>query len=128
MAIAESLGRQTRAGRADLPAPPPLEEVNKLITGLGSPLPLTIAAGSPAVGKTLAELNLRGLTGATVLAIRRDDDAVLVPSGRERLRAGDVLAVAGTRDAVEAANQILGDGWHSPFDTMVIELPRQESE
>lgn len=122
MAIAESLGRQTRAGRADLPAPPPLEEVNKLITGLGSPVPIRIAELSPAVGKTLAELNLRGLTGATVLAIRRGEDAVLVPSGRERLQGGDVLAVAGTRDAVELANQLLGDERHSPFDTMVIDL------
>jgi hypothetical protein len=47
---------------------------------------------------------------------------VLVPSGRERLQGGDVLAVAGTRDAVELANQLLGDERHSPFDTMVIDL------
>jgi CPA2 family monovalent cation:H+ antiporter-2 len=106
MAIAESLGRQTREGRADAKTPP-LDEVNQLITGLGSPVSLRLEERSPAVGKTLAELNLRGLTGATVLAIRRGDDAVLVPSGHERLVVGDVLAVAGTRDAVEAAERLL---------------------
>lgn len=121
MAIAESLGRQTRAGRADLPLPPPLEEVNKMITGLGSPVPIKLVDGSPAVGKTLAELNLRGLTGATVLAIRRNEDSVLVPSGHERLQVGDVLAVAGTRESVEIANQLLGDKTFSPYDTVVID-------
>lgn len=60
-----------------------------------------------AVGKTLAEISLRGLTGATVVAIQRGDESVLVPSGRERLLAGDVLAIAGTHDAVEAAKELL---------------------
>jgi CPA2 family monovalent cation:H+ antiporter-2 len=78
-----------------------------MILGLGSPVSLQLAGGSPAIGKTLAELNLRGLTGATVLAIRRGDDAVLVPSGHERLMIGDRLAVAGTREAVEAARNLL---------------------
>jgi CPA2 family monovalent cation:H+ antiporter-2 len=59
------------------------------------------------VGKTLAQIELRGLTGATVLAIQRGDRSVLVPSGHERLEAGDVLAIAGTRDAVEAAKTLL---------------------
>ena len=53
-----------------------------------------------AVGKTLAEIKLRGLTGATVLAIQRGDESILVPAGHERLQAGDVLAIAGTHDAV----------------------------
>jgi CPA2 family monovalent cation:H+ antiporter-2 len=63
--------------------------------------------GNPAVGRTLAEIKLRGLTGATVLAIQRGDESVLVPSGHERLQAGDVLAIAGTREAVEAARELL---------------------
>jgi CPA2 family monovalent cation:H+ antiporter-2 len=47
------------------------------------------------------------LTGATVLAIQRGEQSVLVPSGHERLQAGDVLAIAGTHDAVEAAKELL---------------------
>ena len=63
--------------------------------------------GTAAVGKTLAEIKLRGLTGATVLAIQRGDESVLVPSGHERLQAGDILAIAGTHDAVDAAKELL---------------------
>jgi len=33
---------------------------------------------------------------------------VLVPTAKERLRAGDVLAVAGTHEAIEAARAALG--------------------
>ena len=43
------------------------------MTGLGSPLPAHIRAGNPNVGQTLADLNIRTLTGATVLANRRKD-------------------------------------------------------
>jgi CPA2 family monovalent cation:H+ antiporter-2 len=59
------------------------------------------------VGKTLAQLNLRGLTGATVLAIHRGGGDVSVPTAGEVLRAGDVLALAGTHAAVEAAKGLL---------------------
>ena len=61
-----------------------------------------------AVGKTLAELNVRGLTGATVLAVTRQDGAVTIPTAHEVLREGDRLALAGTREAVEAAQRLLG--------------------
>ena len=71
---------------------------------------MRLVAASPAVGRTLAELNLRGLTGATVLAIQRGDAGLLVPTAREVLAAGDVLALAGTQEAVEAARRgALGD-------------------
>ena len=66
-----------------------------------------MSAESASVERTLAELNLRGLTGATVLAILRHDEQVLVPSGRERLRAGDVLAVAGSEEAIAAVRELL---------------------
>jgi CPA2 family monovalent cation:H+ antiporter-2 len=64
-------------------------------------------AGSPAVGRSLAELNLRGATGATVLAIARGEEGILVPTAQEVLRAGDVLALAGTHDAIDAARELL---------------------
>ncbi len=77
------------------------------MTGLGSPLPARIRAGNPNVGQTLADLNIRGLTGATVLAIRRKDLTVLIPAGHDRLEAGDILAIAGSHDAVYAAKMLL---------------------
>jgi CPA2 family monovalent cation:H+ antiporter-2 len=110
-AMVQAIGRQTRKGRAmeanQLEAQQQLDEVNRIITGLGSPVSVELQPGSPAVGKTLAEVKLRGLTGATVLAIERERDSVVVPSGRERLEAGDVLAVAGTHAAIEAAKELL---------------------
>jgi len=67
------------------------------------------------VGRTLANLNLRGATGAIVLAIARGGEGVLVPTGHEELRADDVLALAGTHEAVAAAKQLLsGDGAPPP--------------
>ncbi|NVJ01686.1 cation:proton antiporter [Myxococcus sp. AM009] len=84
-----------------------LDHVSKVLPGLGEPVPVRLEVSSPAAGKTLAEVNLRGLTGATVLAIRRGDSSVSVPSAQEVLQPGDVLALTGTHDAVEAAKSLL---------------------
>ncbi len=84
-----------------------LERAYALLPGLGEPVPVRIAEASAAVGRSLADLELRGRTGATVVAISRDEDVVLVPDGHEVVRAGDVLALAGTRGAIEAAKELL---------------------
>jgi CPA2 family monovalent cation:H+ antiporter-2 len=103
-ALVEALAAQASRG-----APPArgLEQVDRLLPGLGHLTPLRLEAASPAVGRTLADLDLRGLTGATVLAIQRGDAGLSVPSAREVLRSGDVLAITGTEDAVEAARRVL---------------------
>ena len=87
-----------------------LDRVDALLPGLGHLVPIEIPASSPAVGRTLAEVDLRGQTGATVLAIRRGSSALTVPSAQETLRAGDVLALTGSDDAVAAAGEILRGG------------------
>jgi K+:H+ antiporter len=84
-----------------------LEGVHQLLPGLGRLAAVRLGPTSPAAGRTLAELNLRGLTGATVLAITRRDGGVIVPSATERIGAGDLLALAGTHEAVEAARRLL---------------------
>lgn len=107
--IVEALAAQTRrvGGSADQPS---LGAVHALLPGLGEPVPVRLDASSPAVGRTLADLNLRGVTGATVLAITRAEQGI-VPTAREPLHEGDVLALAGTHEAVEAAVSLLrGDG------------------
>ena len=76
--------------------------------------------GSPAVGRSLAELNLRAITGATLLAITRGEQGILVPTAKQVLRAGDVLALAGTHDAIDAARALLtqpGEGRPAPGST-----------
>jgi len=78
-----------------------------LLPGLGNATPVPIVAGSPAVGRTLKQINLRGLTGATVIAIDRDAADVIYPTGDEELRAGDALILTGTHEAVQAAQEML---------------------
>ncbi len=65
---------------------------------------------SYAVGKTLAELDLRAVTGATVVAIRSADDEHRLPTGQEPLRVGDVLALAGTAASIAQARTLLLQG------------------
>lgn len=89
---------------------PTLTDVHALLPGIGEPIPFRLQAAYPAVGKSLAELNLRGLTGATALAIHRGDQDVLIPTAQEVLQAGDVLVLAGTHDAIEAAKAALAEG------------------
>jgi CPA2 family monovalent cation:H+ antiporter-2 len=105
-ALTEMLVRQTRNSRGahDEPA---IGATADILSGLGSPVPVEIERGNPHVGKTLAEIKLRGLTGATVLAIQRGNESITIPAGRDSLQEGDVLAIAGTHEAVEAAKELL---------------------
>ena len=84
-----------------------MQRVRAALPGLGEPVSLRVTDDSAAAERTLAELNLRGVTGATVLAIVRRGETVLVPSGHERVHAGDVLAVAGSEEAIAAAREML---------------------
>jgi len=84
-----------------------LDRVHQMLPGLGEPIVVRLTEASPAINRTLAQLNLRGLTGATVLAIMRAGEPVVVPTGREILRAGDRLALAGAEDSVAAAVEML---------------------
>jgi CPA2 family monovalent cation:H+ antiporter-2 len=87
-----------------------LQRAYQLLPGLGEPVPVRIDEHSSVSGRSLSEIELRGRTGATVVAISRGTDVVLVPDGHEVLRPGDVLALAGTRDAIEAAKRLVAHG------------------
>ena len=108
-AMVDAIGRQ---GRSENPAEGEhaLQRAYRLLPGLGEPVPVRIEASSHAVGQSLADLGLRGRTGATVIAISRGPEVVLVPDGHVELKAGDVVALAGTRTAIEAARQVLLEG------------------
>jgi CPA2 family monovalent cation:H+ antiporter-2 len=94
--------------------PPSLDTVGRILPGLGDPVSLRIEPGSALEGQTLAGANLRGVTGATVLAIVRGDEQVLMPSGQETLREGDVLAVVGSHEAVESARSLFATSAPAP--------------
>lgn len=78
------------------------QAVHDAMPWFGSLQSLTIPAGSAAVGRTLAEINLRGRTGANVVAIHRAKET-LIPSPDDALQAGDILAVTGSPKAIAAA-------------------------
>ncbi|MBK8238009.1 MAG: cation:proton antiporter [Deltaproteobacteria bacterium] len=80
---------------------------DQVLPGLGDITPCTLAATSSACGRTLGQIDLRGRTGAIVLAIERDDAHIVVPSSAQELRAGDVLAPVGSREAIAAALELL---------------------
>jgi CPA2 family monovalent cation:H+ antiporter-2 len=78
-----------------------------LIPGLGEPVLVELPPSARAVGQTLKTLNLRGLTGATVMALQHGDGTTTVPTGDEVLSARDVLVLAGSTEAVAAARALL---------------------
>jgi CPA2 family monovalent cation:H+ antiporter-2 len=102
--VAEVLARQGEGEELSL------EDAQSLLPGLGDVTPVRLGRASPAVGHTLAELDLRARTGASVIAITRPEDEereVIAPTGRETLREGDVLALAGSRKSIQAARAAL---------------------
>jgi CPA2 family monovalent cation:H+ antiporter-2 len=78
-----------------------------LVDGIGNVFQLELHPACRAIGKTLAELNLRGATGAAVLAITRGTSEVMIPTGHEVLEPGDLLAMAGTTESIDAARELL---------------------
>src|ERR1700716_1332091 len=83
-----------------------LEDVNAVLPGLGEPVAIRVVPQSITVGRSLGQLNLRGATGATVLAIRRGTKQIPTPLGREVIHANDVVAVAGAHDALAIARAV----------------------
>jgi CPA2 family monovalent cation:H+ antiporter-2 len=87
-----------------------LAPIYSMIPGLGEPVPYTIEPGDFADGRSLAELHLRDATDASVLVIVRDGQPTIFPQGTMTLRAGDVLALAGSSVAVDQARALLKEG------------------
>ena len=100
------------------PAPPSdalpqvrtLAGIYDLIPGLGQPVSMEIGPEDYAAGRSLSQLDLRDATDATVLVIVRPEASVILPVGKEVLGVGDVLALAGSADAVEKARSLLRSG------------------
>jgi CPA2 family monovalent cation:H+ antiporter-2 len=108
--IVEALAKQAAPDGNAHPqgAPDALASVRSMFPGMGEPTAVRLRKGSPAVGQSLSALGVRGRTGATVLVISRPGGSVMVPSAGEVLAPGDVLVLAGTHEAVDAARELLG--------------------
>ncbi len=112
--IVESLARQGGA-RDEMQDEEALRDVRKLFPGLGHFVPLRLKDDSYCVGKTTGEMNIGNLTGAKILVVVRGEGDSFLPTGKDVLKAGDVLTLAGTPGAVEEAREILTRG-HSGGD------------
>lgn len=62
---------------------------------------------SPATGKTLGELDLRGQTSVTLIAVIRGNDTKISPGASYKLHAGDILVLFGKPEKIERAIKIL---------------------
>lgn len=108
--IAEVLATQTRQKEDQRPQDPlhSMALIHQLLPGLGEPVSLTMKADSIWCGKTLGEINLRGATGATILALhRKGSEHAFIPTADDLLQAGDLVALAGSQQALQLALSLL---------------------
>lgn len=89
---------------------------------------IAIKSTSPLIDKTLAEADIRNLTGVTVMAIRRSDNVRYYPSATTQLQAGDTVLVVGKPEEVAAFHDLtsgrclVGEGYNL-WVTLTAESP-----
>jgi TrkA domain protein len=66
-----------------------------------SPIPATFAP------RTIGDLGIRTRTGASVVAVIRDGEAIPAPGQEFELRSGDTAVIVGTADGIKAAEELL---------------------
>ncbi|HLL36282.1 MAG TPA: cation:proton antiporter regulatory subunit [Streptomyces sp.] len=97
-ALAEILGAPRIAERfADL-----TREVPGLSAGQ-----VAVRPDSPFAGRMLGDTRARTRTGASIVAVVRGEDVVASPGPAQRLEAGDVLVVIGTREGIAGVQRIV---------------------
>jgi TrkA domain protein len=69
-----------------------------------------IRPGSPFVDRPLGDTRARTRTGASIVAIVRDEEVLASPGPTEVLRVGDVLVVIGTGEGIAGVEQIVDKG------------------
>jgi CPA2 family monovalent cation:H+ antiporter-2 len=84
-----------------------VDMARRLLPGLGDFTAVRITEGGEADGATLGELNLRGRTGATVVALLHGDTRTPFPEAHARLTGGDLVALTGSHNAIAAAQALL---------------------
>lgn len=71
---------------------------------------MPVGNGSPLVGKSLAEANIRSLTGASVVALIRDKRLTANPKSSTVFEAEDRIGVIGEMEQIEAAKALVEGG------------------
>ena len=70
---------------------------------------LTLTRENPLVGQTLAAANLRARTGASVVAILRDQHLMANPKSMTIFQANDRIGLIGDKEEIEAAEKVLAE-------------------
>ncbi len=84
-----------------------VQRARDLLPGLGVVESVHIEPGTQFAGSTLADADLRGVTGASVVAIARGEKRIPMPNGADQILPGDVLALFGPSEGVARAVAIL---------------------
>ena len=70
----------------------------------------TVTESADIAGQSLAEANIRGQTGVSIVAIQRGDELISPPTPETALKAGDTVVVIGDREDCTRFEALLGDG------------------
>jgi CPA2 family monovalent cation:H+ antiporter-2 len=84
-----------------------LKRASGLLPGLGVVESVRVESSSALAGQTLADADLRGRTGASVVAIARGETRIAMPAGADEIRPGDVLALFGPSEGVAQARALI---------------------
>jgi K+/H+ antiporter YhaU regulatory subunit KhtT len=72
-----------------------------------TPYEITITENAAAIGKTANDLRFWQNTGATIIAIRRDDALILSPGPYATFKVNDIFYIIGTNEAYAASMKLL---------------------
>lgn len=89
-----------------LPAPAERSASLSVALDAASTETVTLEADSPVLSKTLSELDIRGKSGATVIAVVRDGQTKISPGANYSLSAGDTVVLLGTPEKLDRAKTI----------------------
>jgi TrkA domain protein len=84
-------------------------DLTKEVPGLNAGQ-IEIRAGSPYENRQLGSTRARTRTGASVVAVVRDEEVIASPGPDETLRAGDILVVIGTSSGIAGVDAIVSRG------------------
>lgn len=87
-------------------APPVKAEDINVALDAASTETVTIPADSKVLGKNLGELDLRGRTGATVIAVLHEGETKISPGAKYILKANDTFVLLGSPESIEKAVKI----------------------
>ena len=76
---------------------------------------LKLNENSPAIGKNLGQIDLRGQTKVTIIAVLRDGDTFVNPGADYSLQENDTLVLLGESEKIEKAINVLQPGVNKSF-------------